>query len=122
MENSECQGDVQYDPKQSRSNPHVESHEALGSIDTCKAICESFVLPSFKALHLSLDHVYRVVEHCRAETSKGSRREVNCNFVWDVVLQDILGIFENDEADSLVRRLLENRSDYALVKSANSIF
>ena len=85
MENSECQGDVQYDPKQSWSNPHVESHEALVSVDTCEAICESLVLPSFKALHLSFDHVYGVVEHCRAETSKGSRREVNYNLVWDVV-------------------------------------
>ena len=85
MENSECQGYVQNDPKQSWYNSHVESHEAVISVDASEAISESLVLSSFKTLHLSLYHVYWVVEHCRAETSKGSRREVNYNFVWDVV-------------------------------------
>ena len=107
MEDGECEGYVHDHPDNSWSNSHIESHYSLLGVDLFETVREAVVLRCLKSLHLGLHNIDRVVEHGRAEPGKGSRAQINDNLVWDVATQEILGVFEDDEADSLVGRLLQ---------------
>ena len=117
MEDSEGQSYVKYDSGQSWSNSHVETHETMSFVYRSETIVEAFVFVRVNSLHLGLNHINRVVEHRRAEASECSRGEVNHNFVRDVILKDLLGVFEHEEPDSLVRRLLQNCCNNSFVQA-----
>ena len=103
MEDCESQSDVQYDPDQSRTHAHVEAQEAVALVDSLEAVGEAVELACFKALHLGLHHVDGVIEHRRAEPSKCTGHEINDHLVGDVVCQELFGIFEDDESNTLIR-------------------
>ena len=64
-------------------------------------------LMSIETLLVGFDHIDGVVEHDRAETSKATRQQVNQDLPADVLLKELLRVLEDDEADTLVSRLLE---------------
>ena len=121
MEDSEGQSYVKYDSGQSWSNSHVETHETMSFVYGCETIGEAFVFVRVNSLHLGLNHINRVIEHRRAEASECSRGEVNHNFVRYVILKDLLSIFEHEESDTLVRRLLQNCCNHSFVQASHTV-
>ena len=102
MEDGEGECHVKHDSGKSWSNSHVEAHEAVSPVDLGEAVTEALVLRGLKTLHLSLHHIDWVVKHGGAETSEGSREEIDKNLVWNVVGQSLLGVLEDHEANTLV--------------------
>ena len=121
MEDSEGQSYVKYDSGQSWSNSHVETHETLSFVYLCETIGEAFVFVRVNSLHLGLNHINRVIEHRRTEASECSRGEVNYNFVRNVILKDLLGIFKHDESNTLIGGLLHEGGHNTLVATSKSL-
>jgi hypothetical protein len=120
-EDCERETDVEADAHQSWHDSHVEPHESLSLIDLGKAVTEAIELVGVNALHLSLHDVDWVVCHGRAETSEDTGGEVNNDLDAAVLVQVVLGIFEDDEADTLVGGLLHESGEDTLVQSTGSL-
>ena len=103
MEDGEGQGHIQDDTDKTRSNAHVESVDTVEAVDVSGTVHESLELVRIDTLHLSLDDIDWVVGHGGAESSKSTRKKVTESLPGDVLAEDLLGIRENDEADTLVR-------------------
>lgn len=103
MEKRERERNIEHNTSKARSDTRVEAHGAFSSEHLSEAISETLVLVSINSLHLGLDDVNRVVCHHGAETSESTREKISDDLGLDVLLEQGLGIGENDETYTLVR-------------------
>lgn len=121
MEDGEGERNIGDDTHQARADAHVEAADALLSIDLAEAVPEAIVLVRVNTLHLSLDDINWVVCHRGAETCETTRQEIDHDRVGNIFAQSLFGIRENNEAHTLVRRLLHERGNDTLVAASGSL-
>ena len=121
MEDAEREGNVEDDSAEARADAAVEAHDAVVSVDRHETVPEAVVLGSVQTLHVRLDHVDGVVRHAGAEAGNAAGQEVREPLLFDVLPEEIVCVLINQEANSLVRRLLYQRRGVSLVDAAKTL-
>jgi len=101
MEDRECERCVEHYSGESWNNTRIKAESTTGSHDSVSNFHEGFTTSIF-LLHLSLDHIDGVVCHHRYETCKSTSAKVDRSFLICVAGEELLGISEDDKADTLV--------------------
>ena len=116
----DCEGksDIQNDSCKSRPNTLIETKGTLVLQDMGSTSHDASKSSSFKSLEVCLDDINRVVEHDRAETSKTTSHHINKYLPFQIVREELLSVFENDESHTLVSGLSEESGEVASVNTS----
>ena len=85
----------------------VEAHPAAGGVYCAAYVHETFTCTVF-LLHLGLDNINWIVSHNRNKSGKTTSEQVNNDLIAHIPAEELLGIGEDDETDSLVRALFHH--------------
>jgi len=102
VEDGEGKSNISDDTDNTRADTLVEAHDSISSQDLLGTVHSTAVLVGVHALHFGFDNINGVVSHGGAETGKSSRDKIAQPLDGDVLGQLVVGVFEHNEADSLV--------------------
>lgn len=101
MEDRECERCVEHNSGESWNNTRIKAESTTGRVDSVSNFHEGLATSIF-LLHLGLNHINGVVCHHRHESCKSTGKQVDQNFLFHVAGEELLGISEDDKADTLV--------------------